>query len=285
MTAATTTTRPAPAATTTVTPPVITGRMPPAFVISDAVLMTKRNLLRYLRLPNLLVFSTVQPVMFVLLFAYVFGGAIRVPNVNYKDFLMPGIFVQTVIFGSVQTGVGLSDDLAKGMIDRFRSLPMARSAVLAGRTLSDTVRNVFVVLLMTGVGLLIGFRFHNNIFESIAALALAVSFGLAFSWISALIGMSVRDPEAAQAAGFIWIFPLVFASSSFVPVSTMPSWLQVFARNNPITHTVNAIRALILNQAPFHDQLGHELWMSVAWIAGILLVFVPLAVNRYRRAT
>jgi ABC transporter DrrB family efflux protein len=279
MSAATATASP----TTAVSAPLIQGRMPTKWVVGDILAMTRRNLLKYLRLPNLLVFSTVQPVMFVLLFAYVFGGAIRIPNVNYKDYLMPGIFVQTVIFGSVQTGVGLSDDLAKGMIDRFRSLPMARSAVLAGRTLSDTVRNIFVVILMTGVGLAIGFRFHNGIFESLAALVIAVVFGLAFSWISALIGMSVRDPEAAQAAGFIWIFPLVFASSSFVPVESMPSWLQVFARNNPITHVVTAIRSLILNQSPWHDQLGHELWIAVAWVLGILLVFVPLAVNRYRR--
>src|SRR5947208_2579641 len=164
--------------------PLIKGRTPLAWVLSDALVMTKRNLLRYLRLPNLLVFSTVQPVMFVLLFVYVFGGAIggALPKgVSYKDFLMAGIFVQTVIFGSVQTGVGLSDDLAKGMIDRFRSLPMARSAVLAGRTLSDTVRNVFVVLLMTGVGLAIGFRFHGSFTEAVSGLALAVFFGLAFS--------------------------------------------------------------------------------------------------------
>ena len=151
--------------------------------------------------------------------------------------------------------------------------------MLAGRTLSDTVRNVFVVLLMTGVGLAIGFRFHGTFIESIGALVVAVLFGLAFSWISALIGMSVRDPEAAQAAGFIWIFPLVFASSSFVPVQTMPSWLQVFARNNPITHTVNAIRAMILGGQP----VWHELWIALAWIIGILVVFVPLSVNRYRR--
>jgi ABC-2 type transport system permease protein/oleandomycin transport system permease protein len=281
VTATTTTTTAAPAAgANTVAAPVITGRMPPAWVVSDALVMTKRNLLRYLRLPNLLVFSTVQPVMFVLLFAYVFGGAIKVPGVNYKDYLMPGIFVQTVIFGSVQTGVGLSDDLAKGMIDRFRSLPMARSAVLAGRTLSDTVRNTFVVLLMTGVGLAIGFRFHSTFIESIAALVLAVFFGLAFSWISALIGMSVRDPEAAQAAGFIWIFPLVFASSAFVPIASMPSWLQVFTRNNPVTHTIDAIRDLILGRPVWHD-----LWLSLAWIIAILAVFVPLAVNRYRNAT
>jgi ABC-2 type transport system permease protein/oleandomycin transport system permease protein len=273
-------------ATATTAPPVaapiIKGRMPPGWVVSDALVMTRRNLLRYLRLPNLLVFSTIQPVMFVLLFVYVFGGAIggSLPKgVSYKDYLMAGIIVQTVIFGSVQTGVGLSDDLAKGMIDRFRSLPVARSAVLAGRTLSDTVRNVFVVLLIIGVGLAIGFRFHGTFIESIAALGLAVLFGLAFSWISAFIGMSVRDPEAAQAAGFIWIFPLVFASSAFVPVYTMPSWLQTFARNNPLTHVINAIRALILGNLP----VWHSLWIALAWIFAILLLFVPLSVNRYRQ--
>jgi len=273
-------------ATTTAAPrvaaPIMKGRTPPSWVVSDALVMTKRNLLRYLRLPNLLVFSTVQPVMFVLLFVYVFGGALSgaLPKgVSYKDFLMPGIFVQTVIFGSVQTGVGLSDDLAKGMIDRFRSLPMARSAVLAGRTLSDTVRNVFVVLLITAVALAIGFRFHGTFIESIAALGLAVLFGLAFSWISAFIGMSVRDPEAAQAAGFIWIFPLVFASSAFVPIYTFPSWLQTFARNNPLTYVINTIRALILGNLP----VWHSLWLSLAWIFAILLLFVPLSVNRYRQ--
>jgi ABC-2 type transport system permease protein/oleandomycin transport system permease protein len=256
--------------------------MPAAWVVSDAVQMTKRNLLRYLRLPNLLVFSTVQPVMFVLLFSYVFGGAIKgalPPGTKYVDYLMAGIFVQATIFGSMQTGVGLADDLAKGMIDRFRSLPMARSAVLAGRTLSDTVRNAFVVLLMSGVGLLIGFRFHGGFVPSVAGLGLTVLFGFAFSWISALIGMSVRDPEAAQAAGFIWVFPLIFASSAFVPVQTMPGWLQAFSRNNPITHVINAIRALIQG-----GPVWHALWLSLAWIIGILLVFVPLAVSRYRRA-
>jgi len=273
-------------ATTTTAPrvaaPIIKGRTPPAYVLSDALVMTKRNLLRYVRLPNLLVFSTIQPVMFVLLFVYVFGGALTqtLPKgVSYKDFLMPGIFVQTVIFGSVQTGVGLSDDLAKGMIDRFRSLPMARSAVLAGRTLSDTVRNVFVVLLITAVGLAIGFRFHGTFIESIAALGLAVLFGLSFSWISAFTGMSVRDPEAAQAAGFIWIFPLVFASSAFVPIYTFPKWLQAVARNNPITHVINSIRALVLGHLP----VWHSLWLALAWIFAILLLFVPLSVNRYRQ--
>jgi ABC transporter DrrB family efflux protein len=250
------------------------------WAVADAGAMTWRNLLKYVRLPQLLVFSTIQPVMFVLLFTYVFGGAIRVPGLKYIDYLLPGIFIQAVIFGSAQTGVGLADDLTRGMIDRFRSLPMARSAVLAGRTLSDTVRNVFVVVLMTGVGTLVGFRFHVNVFASIGAMALAVLFGLTFSWISALIGMSVRDPEVAQSAGFIWIFPLIFASSAFVPLATMPGWLQSFARVNPITYTVDGIRALCIGGPTFT-----HVWRAVAWMGGLLAVFVPLSVARYRRIT
>jgi ABC transporter DrrB family efflux protein len=248
------------------------------WAVSDALAMTWRNLLRYVRVPNLLVFSTIQPVMFVLLFTYVFGGAVRIPSGSYKDFLLPGILVQTVIFGSTQTGVGLADDLSRGMIDRFRSLPMARSAVLAGRTLSDTVRNLFVVLLMIGVGLLIGFRFHAGFVAAVGAIVLAVLFGLAFSWISAFIGMAVRDVESAQTAGFIWIFPLVFASAVFVPVSTMPGWLQSFARVNPVTNAAEAVRALCQG-GPTATHVLHAL----AWITGILLVFVPLSVRRYRR--
>jgi ABC transporter DrrB family efflux protein len=240
------------------------------WAIADSAAMTWRNLLKYVRLPQLLVFSTVQPVMFVLLFTYVFGGAINVRQLGidkYVDYLLPGIFVQAVIFGSAQTGVGLADDLS-------------RSAVLAGRTLSDTCRNVFVVLLMTGVGMLVGFRFHVGFFASVAAMALAVLFGLTFSWISALIGMSVRDPEVAQSAGFIWIFPLIFASSAFVPLQSMPGWLQRFARVNPITYTVDAIRALCVGQPTFSP-----LWHALAWMLGLLLVFVPLSVARYRRVT
>ena len=249
-----------------------------SWAVNDALAMTRRNLLRYVRVPNLLVFSTIQPVMFVLLFTYVFGGAVRIPSGSYKDFLLPGILVQTVIFGSTQTGVGLADDLSRGMIDRFRSLPMARSAVLAGRTLSDTVRNLFVVLLMIGVGLLIGFRFHAGFIAAVGAIVLAVLFGLAFSWISAFIGMAVRDVESAQTAGFIWIFPLVFASAVFVPVATMPGWLQSFARVNPVTNTAEAVRALCQG-GPTAAHVLH----SLAWILGILLVFVPLSVRRYRR--
>src|SRR3989344_5323168 len=246
---------------------------------SDIWVMTKRNLLKYTRLPQLLVFSTIQPVMFVLLFAFVFGGAITTPGVSYINYLIPGIIVQAVIFGSVQTGVGLAEDLTRGMIDRFRSLPMARSAVLAGRTISDMVRNVFVVLLMTGVGYAIGFRFQGNILQSLASMGMAVLFGFAFSWLSATIGLLVKEIEAAQVAGFIWVFPLVFASSIFVPVESMPDWLEAFAKHSPITVTVNTVRALALDLP-----VGNNLWLSLLWILGIMAVFVPLAVYRYRKS-
>ena len=251
-----------------------------AWPVSDALAVTRRNLIKYVRIPTLLVFSTIQPVMFVLLFAFVFGGAIDVPGVNYKDFLMPGIFIQTVVFGSTQTGVGLADDLSRGMIDRFRSLPMARSAVLAGRTISDTVRNLFVVLLMTGVGMLIGFRFHAGVLPALAAIGLAVLFGFAFSWISAIVGLGVKDAESAQAASFVWIFPFTFASSAFVPVQSMPGWLQAWAKIQPVSVTVDTMRALSLG-----GPTATHLWKSLAWIAVILAVFVPLAVYRYRRIT
>jgi ABC-2 type transport system permease protein len=251
-----------------------------ADAISDTAVMARRNLLKYPRLPSLLMFSTVQPIMFVLLFAYVFGGAIDIPGVSYIDFLMPGIFVQTVVFGSTNTGIGLAQDLDGGMIDRFRSLPMARSAVLLGRTLSDAVRNLFVVLLMTAVGLLIGFRFHAGLGRALLAILIAITFGFAFSWISAWIGVSVRDVESAQAAGFIWVFPLVFASSAFVPTETMPAWLEAFAEHNPVTVTVNALRSLVLGGPALADVLG-----SLVWSAAILAVFGPLAVAKYRHAS
>jgi ABC-2 type transport system permease protein len=265
------------------------NRLPVEWVVSDAWAITKRNLLRYVRVPTLLVFSTIQPVMFVLLFRYVFGGAIKlpIPNVSYVDFLMPGIFVQTVVFGSTQTGVGLAEDLAGGMIERFRSLPMARSAVLAGRTVSDTVRNLFVMLLMTGVGMLVGFRFHGGFVAAVMALAVALAFGFAFSWISALIGLTAGNVEAAQASSFVWIFPLTFASAAFVPLQSMPGWLEAWAKVNPVTIIVQALRALALGGDTATRLQGGStfthVWQAVAWIVGILLVFVPLAVRRYRR--
>jgi ABC transporter DrrB family efflux protein len=254
-----------------------------AWVVSDMLTITKRNLLKYVRLPTLLVFSTIQPVMFVLLFRYVFSGAITgvLPRgVDYVNYLMPGIFVQTVIFGSTQTGVGLAEDLAGGLIERFKSLPMARSAVLTGRTLSDATRNSFVVVLMTVVGYLVGFRFRGNVIDAFLAFFLAIAFGYAFSWISAWIGLAAGNVEAAQAASFVWIFPLVFASSAFVPVETLPGWLQSFAKVNPISLTVDAARELSRG-VPF----GKDLSFALLWMAGILVVFVPLAVSRYRKVT
>jgi ABC-2 type transport system permease protein/oleandomycin transport system permease protein len=259
------------------------------WVVSDALILARRNLLKYRRVPTLLMFSTIQPVMFVLLFNYVFGGAIStavesvVPisglEFNYIDFLLAGIMIQAAVFGSTQTGVGLAEDMKTGLIDRFRSLPMSRSAVLAGRTMGDSVRNMLVILLMVGVGYLIGFRFRGGLFYAVMAVLLAVAFGLAFSWISATIGLTIKDVEATQAASFVWVFPLVFASSAFVPTASMPAWLEAFANVNPVTVTVNAIRGFTLGFDPWPD-----FWKSLAWIVGILVVFVPLAVRRYRRA-
>jgi ABC-2 type transport system permease protein/oleandomycin transport system permease protein len=251
------------------------------WTFADALAVTWRNLLQYIRIPQLLVFSTIQPVMFVLLFVFVFGGAIEatVPGGNYVNFLMPGIFVQTAVFGATATGIGLAEDLGRGMIDRFRSLPMARSAVLAGRTFADLIRNVLVVVLMTVVGVLVGFEpLEGGLPAYLLMLAIIVLFGFAFSWISALIGLLVKDTESVQAAGFIWIFPLTFASSAFVPVETMPDWLQPIARVNPITVTVNAGRSLLDGTATLDTIVP-----PLVWMVAILVVFVPLAVRAYRR--
>jgi len=269
----TTSTAPAPA-------PAPTGRGP-IWVIRDTLVVMRRNLLKYVRVPTLLVFSTVQPIMFVLLFAFVFGGAITLPGIDYIDFLMAGIFVQTSVFGSTNTGIGLAEDMNKGLIDRFRSLPMSRSAVLAGRTLSDAVRNLFVVLLMVGVGYLIGFNFQNGFVDAVLAIVLVMLFGYAFTWISATIGLAIKDVESVQAASFIWLFPLTFASSAFVPVETMPDWLAWFARNNPVTHAVNGTRYLILGE-PWG--FPADVWKALAWIVILLGVFIPFAISRYRRA-
>jgi ABC transporter DrrB family efflux protein len=230
-------------------------------------------------MPQLIIFSSIQPVMFVLLFVYVFGGAIRTPGTSYVNYLIPGILVQTVLFGAMLTGVGLADDLSKGMIDRFRSLPMARSAVLAGRTIAESVRNIFVVILITLVGFAIGFRIEHGILNFLLGLVLTVLFGFAFSWISATIGLAVKNVEIAQTAGFIWVFPLAFASSIFVPVQSLSTpAIRWFAEHNPVSYTVNVVRGLTLNQPT-----GNDIWYSLAWISGILIVFVPLAVSRYRK--
>lgn len=250
------------------------------WTISDVLAITRRNLLRYIRLPQLLVFSTIQPVMFLILFAFVFGGAIQTDSSSYINYLIPGVILQTVVFGAMQTGIGLVEDLSRGMIDRFRSLPMARSAVLAGRTLADSIRNIFVIVLMVTIGFLIGFRYDQGIFEAVAALAITLIFGFAFSWISATIGLVVKNVETAQSAGFIWVFPLVFASSIFVPIESMPGWLYTFASANPITLTVDAVRALVLQ-----GEIIPSLMYSLIWSAGILLIFTPLAISRYRKQT
>jgi ABC-2 type transport system permease protein/oleandomycin transport system permease protein len=246
--------------------------------LADVGGITGRNLRRILRTPRLLIFSSIQPVMFVLLFRYVFAGAIRVPQGSYVDYLMPGIFVQTSLFGGASTAVGLASDLQGGIIDRFRSLPMARSAVLAGRTLADLVRNVFVVLLMVAVGLLVGFRFHGSIGTDIGGIGLVLLFGYAFSWLFVFVGLSVKDPETAQIAGFLPLFPLVFASSAFVPVGSMPGWLQAFANVQPVSVSVNSVRAL-LSGGP----VEHALWQSLVWALGILVVFAYAGVRQYRK--
>jgi ABC-2 type transport system permease protein/oleandomycin transport system permease protein len=250
--------------------------------VQDTWIITQRNLLRYLRLPQLLFFSSVQPVMFLLLFNYVFGGAlglsIQIPGVKYIDFLLPGIIIQVVLFGGVQTGIGLAEDMGKGIIDRFRSLPMSRIAVVAGRTASDTIRNVAVILIMVGVGYLIGFRFQAGALDAIYMVLIALFFGFAFSWIFAWIGMKVKDSETAQLASFLIIFPLTFASAAFVPVATMPSWLQAFARNQPVTFAVESARHFAVG-VPANGAT----WKVVLWSVGFLIVFIPLAIRQYKR--
>ena len=248
--------------------------------ITDTAVVTGRNLRHFIRQPDLLVFSTIQPVLFVLLFVYVFGGAIgrSLPHgVTYVDFLLPGIFVQSVTFGASQTAVGLKEDLTRGVVDRFRSMPMARSAVLAGRTAADLVRNILVIGLMIAVGYLVGFRFLGGVAAAVGCIAVVAAFGLALSWIFAFVALTVRGAETAQTAGFVVIFPLVFASSVFVPVSTFPHWLQAFAKINPVTVTADAARSFALYGTPV------SLGAAAAWIGGLLVVFIPLSVSRYRR--
>lgn len=247
---------------------------------SDTAVVTARNLRRLVRVPTLIAFATVQPVMFVLLFTYAFGGAINAPGATaYVDYLMPGLVVLAIAFGASQTGVAIADDLATGMIDRFRALPMSRAAVLAGRTVADAGRNAFVLALMTAVGYAIGFRFHAGGAAWAAMIGLALLVGVAFTWINALIGLLVRDAEAAGLAGLLAVIPLVFTSSTFVPVATMPGWLQAFAEVNPVTVTVDALRALTLGG----PTAGH-VWQALALLGAVLFVTVPAAVGRYSRA-
>ena len=246
--------------------------------ITDTLIIAKRNLLRFPRSPDILVGYTVQPVMFTLLFVYVFGGAIQTPGYDYVDFLMPGIIVQTIAFGGFLTAVGLTEDMNKGLIDRFRSLPMSRSAVLAGRTLADVPVNVLSLTLMIVVGLIVGFSFSAGVAQVALGIVLILLFGYAFSWVFALLGLFTRSVETAQSLGFIAVFPLTFISSAFVPIASMPAPLEAFAEINPFTVTVDAERHLFLG-AP----AGNSVWGAFAWSLGLIAVFAPVAVARYRR--
>jgi ABC-2 type transport system permease protein/oleandomycin transport system permease protein len=246
--------------------------------IADTIDVAGRNLRTMLRMPQALVFALIQPVLFVLLFRYAFGGAIHVPGIPYVDYLMPGIFAQSVAFGALGTAVGLATDLRSGLLERFRTLPMSRSAVLAGRTIADLARNLAVVAVMAGVGFAVGFRVHTSAVAFLAALGLVALFGYALSWAFVSLGLRISDPEAAQAAGVPVMFLLVFASSAFVPINTMPGWLQVVAAHQPLTALVTAVRALVLGG----PTAGHVL-ASLAWSGGLLAGFALLAIGQYQR--
>lgn len=248
-------------------------------LVPDTVVLAQRSLRRIPRQPDLLLGFTVQPVMFVLLFVYVFGGAIQTPGLEYVDFLMPGIIVQSMAFGGFVTALGLAEDLKKGLIDRFRSLPMSRAAVLTGRTLADVATNVVQLGFMIGVGLAVGFTFAESVPSILAGIGLLLLIGYAFSWVFAFLGLAASSAEASNAYGFIIILPLTFASSAFVPVESMPGWLQAFAEHQPITAMVDAARALFIG-----TPAGNAIWSAVVWTLGIIGVFGGLAVWRYRRA-
>jgi len=249
------------------------------WAISDALVMTRRNLLVWFRVPAYLVFTVVQPVMFVLLFRYVFGGAIPVSvSGGYVDFLMPGIIAQTAAFASFATAIALAEGMKQGVIDRLRSMPMARSAVLAGRLLADAIRMLVTVLVIVGVGYAVGFRFQAGLAGAAGMVLFAELFGIVICCVSGYIGLAIKDQESVQAFGLIWLFPLTFVSSAFVPIATMPGWLQAFALHQPVTLVINAMRAMALG-----GEVWTPLWQSLLWLGGALLVFSPLAVRAYRR--
>jgi ABC transporter DrrB family efflux protein len=253
-------------------------RLTLAQTFADSRVMTGRQLRKVLRRPMFVVYLFVQPVIFVLLFRYVFGGAIHAGRVSYVNFLLPGIIVMTATFGALTTGLGLTEDVSTGVVDRFRSLPIARSAVLLGRTAADLVTNTLTLLVMLLIGLAVGFRPSEPVYHVVLAIVIVLAFAYVFSWISAFVGLSVRDPETAQSVGFIWVFPLVFASSAFVPTASMPGIVHTFADINPVTLVVNSARYLMIGHG---DALGPALG-TLAWLAGLLLVFVPLSVRAFR---
>jgi ABC-2 type transport system permease protein/oleandomycin transport system permease protein len=248
-------------------------------MLKDSWTEATRHLRAIPRNVELLIFATIQPVMFIVLFVFVFKGSVNVP-IDYVQYVMPGIFAQTILFNSAFTGIGVADDLSKGIIDRLRSLPMYPSAVLVGRTLSDVVRNLITFAVMLIVAFLVGFRFEGSAAGAIGATALMFLWSYAFSWIAALIGLSVGSVEAANSAGFMWMFPLTFVSSAFVNVELMTPWLRPIARNNPFTILTNTCRALYNGQPA-----GGDLWISLAWAVGITLVFSTMASRKFARST
>jgi ABC-2 type transport system permease protein len=260
--------------------------------LADGAVVAKRNLIKIKRVPDLLVFTTLQPIMFVLLFAYVFGGAVTVPGVNYREFLIAGIFAQTVTFGATLTGAGLADDMQKGIIDRFRSLPMSRAAVLVGRTLSDVLNNCIVLFVMAVTGLVVGWRIHTDVWHAAAGFLLLLAFSYAFSWIMACVGLVVPSPEVVNNAAFIVIFPITFIASTFVPLKSLPGVLKTFATWNPLTSLSEAGRDLFGN-VPANPALRnissawsiqHPALYTLIWVVAILVIFVPLANRLYARA-
>jgi ABC-2 type transport system permease protein/oleandomycin transport system permease protein len=260
--------------------PVSAAPLTFALAVRDMKGITKRNLLRIIRTPQLLFMTLVQPTIILLLFRYVLGGAINVPGVNYVDYVIPGIFLEAVLIGGMTTALALATDLQAGMIDRFRSLPMTRSAFLVGRTLADLCRAVLALLFIIGLGLLVGFRFHNSLGACLGGTVLIIGFGYAFTWVYAAIGLAVKDPQTAQMTSILPMFILFFASSALVPVATMPSWLQPFAQNQPASVTIDAVRALFEGGPVYH-----ELWQAVAWCVGMFVVFLAISLNLYRKAT
>ncbi len=257
--------------------------------LGDGAVVAKRNLIKIKRVPDLIVFSTLSPIMFVLLFAYVFGSGIDVPGVSYKDFLMAGIFAQTVIFGATISGAALAEDMQKGIIDRFRSLPMARSAVLVGRTTSDLLNNLLVIVVMSLTGLAIGWRIHSSFFEALAGFGLLLLFAYALSWGMSIIGLMIRSPEIFNQASFMGVFPLTFIANTFVPTDNMPSVLKVIAEWNPVSSLTQAARELFGNTSPNVPTpdawpLQHPVLATLGWTAIMLLIFVPMAISRYKKA-
>lgn len=266
--------------TTTASSPTKTKGNALTWTVNDIAVVTKRNLIRLTRTPEALFFSSLQPIMFVLLFRYVFSGAIQVPGGQYVNYLMPGIFVQTVMFGAIITAIGLAEDLQSGLLERFRALPMSRAAVLGGRTNADLVRNVFVLMLLTGVGILVGFRPSGGILDYVLACLLMMFFAYALMWGFAIIGLTAANAETAQLMSFPIIFPLTFASSAFVPPATMPGWLRGFAENQPVSLIIDAGRSLMLGGAYTNNDAVVK---SLVWSVAILVVLAPLAILRYRK--